>query len=69
VTMLAVAPTSGERTGAQPSLAELVSAVWAQLMAGASTVCPVCRGEMVPEHGQHGRPLGGRCTRCGARLS
>ena len=65
---LAVAPTLLDRVGGEPTLDDLLAGVWEGLAAHLVVECPVCRGEMDPEYGAHARPIGGRCSCCGATL-
>jgi hypothetical protein len=55
--------------GGEPTLDELMSGVWEGLTAHASASCPVCSERLDPEYGAHAKPIAGRCSRCGARLS
>jgi hypothetical protein len=68
MTMVAVAPLWEERTGDEPTLAEVIGVAWEALAAGRAAECPVCHGEMVPSYGAT-RPLSGLCGSCGSRLS
>ncbi len=69
MTMLAVAEMSQLRLDEEPTLETLVGALWEELAAGRPVACPLCHGEMVPEYGQHARPIAGRCRACGSRLT
>jgi hypothetical protein len=51
------------RLDAPPTLDDVVSHGWEGLAAGVAMACPVCGGELAPDHG------GGRCERCGSTLS
>ena len=55
--------------GGGPSLDDVLSSAWEGLAARAVVDCPMCEGELVPEYGSQARPIGGRCRRCGTRLS
>jgi hypothetical protein len=55
--------------GGGPTLDHVVSGAWEELTAHAVVECPLCEGELVPEYGQHARPIGGRCRGCGTTLS
>jgi hypothetical protein len=57
-----------DRVGGEPTLDDLVVGAWEGLAAHHVVECPVCRGEMDPVYGAHARPIGGRCTGCGATL-
>jgi hypothetical protein len=66
----AAGPQSGSAdVGGGPTLDALLAGVWEGLAAHKSVACPVCMGEMTPDYGVHARPVGGRCTSCGTRLS
>jgi len=62
-------PTLLDGVGGEPTLDELLVEVWEGLTTHRAASCPACRGQMQPEYGAHARPLGGRCVRCGSRLS
>jgi hypothetical protein len=52
------------------TLDDLLSGAWEGVTAGASsTVCPVCRGELVPRWSAGAGVVGGRCRDCGSELS
>jgi hypothetical protein len=50
------------RLDAPPTLDDVISHGWEGLAAGVAMACPVCGGELAPDHG------GGRCERCGSTL-
>jgi hypothetical protein len=50
------------RLDAPPTLDDVVSHGWEGLAAGVAMACPVCAGELAPDHG------GGRCDSCGSVL-
>jgi hypothetical protein len=50
------------------TLDELVRERWEMLTAHRAVACPICAQEMSPDYGQHARPIGGSCSRCGATL-
>jgi hypothetical protein len=52
----------------EPTLDDLLEAVWEGLSARRAVRCPVCVGEMVPI-GSAGASAVGRCRDCGATLS
>jgi hypothetical protein len=68
VNTLAVAPAELDRTGGEPTLDDLIVSAWEGLTAHRVVECPACRGEMDPAYAAHARPIGGRCTACGATL-
>jgi hypothetical protein len=51
------------RLDAPPTLDDVISRGWEGLAAGVAMACPVCGGELAPDHG------GGRCESCGCTLS
>jgi hypothetical protein len=53
-------PESCAPSREEPRLGEFVSAIWSELLATGTTRCPICHGRM---------DSGGRCGRCGSRLS
>jgi hypothetical protein len=52
----------------EPTLDDLVVAVWEGLSARRAVRCPVCAGEMEPAQAG-GEPVRGRCEDCGATVS
>jgi hypothetical protein len=52
-----------------PTLAASLESAWSEICAGRPVACPACAAPMVPVPGAGGLPLGGRCERCGSRLS
>jgi hypothetical protein len=68
VGMLAVAATTLDRVGDEPTLDDLLVRAWEGLAAHRAVECPVCRGEMDPQYSAQTRPVGGRCTSCAATL-
>jgi hypothetical protein len=68
VPTLAVAPTLLDRMGGEPTLDDVLVGMWEGLAAHRAVECVACRGEMEPEYSAHSRPVGGRCTACGATL-
>jgi hypothetical protein len=49
-------------------LDEVLVGVWEGLAAHRVVRCVVCGEDMTPEYGAHARPIGGRCSGCGAAL-
>ncbi len=62
-------PSLFDGLGGEPTLDDLVAGAWEGLTAHATVSCPVCGGEMGPQYGAQSRPIGGRCSDCGSRLS
>jgi hypothetical protein len=71
------APTrDDERTSAHdrgapagPTLEQAVTAIWAELTAGQTAACPVCRSVMAPGHDAGAGIVGARCTSCATTLA
>ena len=61
-------PSLFDGPGGEPTLDDLVAGVWEGLTVHATVACPVCSGEMRPQYSAQARPIGGRCTDCGATL-
>src|ERR1700758_406007 len=59
----ALAPRGG------PSLDQVIGRVWAEITGHQLVSCPWCGGEMRPRDGAPARPVGARCSDCGAVLS
>ncbi len=55
--------------GGEPTLDDLIVAVWDRLHTHAAAPCPVCAsGTLDAVYGAHARPVMGRCRACGAEL-
>jgi hypothetical protein len=63
------APSLFDGLGGEPTLDDLIAGVWEGLAVQETVTCPVCGEEMRPRYAAHARPVGGRCTSCGATLS
>ena len=46
----------------------VIVGAWEALTAEQTVPCPVCRSTMEPLFSAHARPVGGRCSDCGAAL-
>ncbi len=56
--------------GGEPTLDDLLVSAWEGLAVHGTVICPACESQqMRPEYGAHARPIGGRCTSCGSKLS
>jgi hypothetical protein len=55
--------------GGEPTLEEMFASVWEGLTARSSAVCPLCDGRLVADYSAQSRLTGGRCERCGTRVS
>ncbi len=51
------------------TLDELLAGVWDELTVHGAAHCPVCPGEMAPEHSGPGRRMSCCCRSCGTVLS
>jgi hypothetical protein len=51
-----------------PTLADLITGTWDDLLSHTTTTCPVCSGAMAPRYGAGSAPVGGRCRDCGSTL-
>ena len=63
----AVAPQSCPREG--PTLEDVLSGAWEDLIAHRTAACPICDGAVTPRYGSGPSPVGGRCADCGTQLS
>jgi len=63
------APSLPDDLGGEPTLDELLAGVWEGLAAHRLASCPVCGGDMAPDHGAKRIPGGGRCRSCETTLS
>jgi hypothetical protein len=52
----------------EPTLDDELVGAWEGLAVRRTVSCPVCHGEMEPEYGAGGPPIGGRCATCGSSL-
>ena len=52
-----------------PTLEDLLSGAWEDLIAHRTAACPICDGAMAPRYGSGSSPVGGRCGGCGTELS
>jgi hypothetical protein len=68
VSTLAVAPSLFDPPGGEQTLDDLLARAWEELQAHRVVECPVCHGEMEPDRGAQGRPIGGRCSACGSTV-
>ena len=53
----------------RPTLEDVLSGAWEDLVAHRTATCPICDGAMVPRYGSVPFAVGGRCRDCGAELS
>ncbi len=65
---LAVLPASrSPREG--PTLEDLLSGAWEDLIAHRTATCPICHGGLEPRYGSGPSTVGGRCGECRTELS
>jgi hypothetical protein len=62
------APALFDVPGGEPTLDDVLSCAWEELIAHRPAACPVCGEPMRPDYGAGGLPIGGSCDRCGATL-
>jgi hypothetical protein len=62
-------PTLFDASRREPSLDDVLVAVWERLAAHQTVNCIVCGGTMEPEYGAHALPIGGRCPACGSSVT
>ena len=53
---------------AGPTLEDVLSGAWEDLVAHRTATCPICRGAMAPRYGSGPSAVGGRCRECGTEL-
>ncbi len=51
-----------------PTLEDLIAGVWADVVAGRPTACPLCFGPLLPRFGAGPAPVGALCSSCGAQV-
>jgi len=54
--------------GEGPTLEEVLSGAWEDLVAHRTAACPICDGAMAPRYGSGPPAVGGRCRDCGAEM-
>ncbi len=52
-----------------PTLEDVLSGAWEDLVAHRTATCPICDGTLVPRYGSGPSAVGGRCGDCGSELS
>ena len=52
-----------------PTLEDVLSRAWEDLVAHRTATCPVCDGAMVPRYGSGPSAVGGRCGACRTELT
>jgi hypothetical protein len=63
----AVLPELTPREG--PTLEDVLSGAWEDLIAHRTATCPICDGAMVPRYGSGPSAVGGRCGECRTELT
>ena len=53
----------------RPTLEDVLSGAWEDLIAHRTATCPVCDGAMVPRYGSGPSAVGGRCASCATELA
>ena len=48
-----------------PTLEDVLSGAWEDLVAHRTAACPICHGAMAPRYGSGPSAVGGRCGGCG----
>jgi hypothetical protein len=51
-----------------PTLEDVLSGAWEDLIAHRTATCPICDGAMEPRYGSGPSPVGGRCRVCKTEL-
>jgi hypothetical protein len=51
-----------------PTLEDVLSGAWEDLIAHRAAACPICDGAMEPRYGSGPSAVGGRCVDCRAEL-
>ena len=59
-------PTPSPREG--PTLEDVLSGAWEDLIARRTAPCPICHGTMEPRYGSGPSAVGGRCRECRTEL-
>jgi hypothetical protein len=62
-----LAPGLTPREG--PTLADVLSGAWEDLIAHRTATCPICDGTMEPRYGSGPSAVGGRCGGCKTELT
>jgi hypothetical protein len=52
-----------------PTLEDVLSGAWEDLIAHRTATCPICDGAMEPRYGSGPSAVGGRCGRCRTQLT
>lgn len=53
---------------AGPTLEDVLSGAWEDLVAHRTAACPICHGAMAPRYGSGPSAVGGRCRDCGTEM-
>ena len=65
----APAPAPEARAERVPTLDDLVSGTWTELLSSHAATCFVCGGQLAPRWSSGPRPVGGKCRDCGSELA
>jgi hypothetical protein len=52
-----------------PTLEDVLSGAWEDLVAHRTAACPICDGALAPRYGSGPSAVGGRCHGCGTELT
>ena len=52
-----------------PTLEDVLSGAWEDLIAHRTATCPICDGAMEPRYGSGPSAVGGRCDDCATELT
>ncbi|MFP5364427.1 MAG: hypothetical protein ACLGI5_17045 [Thermoleophilia bacterium] len=52
-----------------PTLEDILSGAWEDLIAHRTATCPICDGAMAPRYGSGPSAVGGRCRACRTELT
>ena len=64
---MALPRLSSPREG--PTLEDVLSGAWEDLVAHRTAACPICAGALAPRYGSGPSAVGGRCRDCGTELT
>jgi hypothetical protein len=63
-----VVPRSAPTPREGPTLEDVLSGAWEDLIAHRTAACPICDGAMEPRYGSGPSAVGGRCRVCRTEL-
>ena len=62
-------PDPDPAAGSGPTLDDVISGAWKQLLITHAAACPVCRAELTPRFSSGPHPVAAACRACGSQLS